>query len=489
MDGNELEAVSEFLAETDGISTAKIPDSLESHDELFSQIDAPEKCPKCSGDIVSPTEIGGDKKLVCEGSCPPQPMPEQGPYKFSPRALLEEMCDILGYDSSIQAFHEENLPHYSSVEVGDDLQVSVICDTFQAEDSIESLFSDAIRQSRVNAILIPKAIEGKVYDLTAEYPVGSFTPAFPLPMLENPEPITSVIEQARDQRRRSEATLSKSEIEDEGFFRTVERNPSYILTELTYTRIRRESSTSYKLGNHFEKVCEAALKSLNISTKGLGDSGENVADLAFIFPENPNRRNGEEIFGIVDTKSNSEKNLSDEAIADKHRDYIWQGASKLTGGDRHVAHVFIVFEMEGRAANEINWYQLIEEEYSEAPIDGTMVVLYADALARMVAMSQSPVQTNELNLSIDSNLEVYRPFFHFREFRQNVDRDIQTITRVDMGEEPELNQSDQDYIDQYKQCERLIVVTRDMVEQRYWNLCDVKGDDEVALDRYPDQQY
>lgn len=53
--------------------------------------------------------------------------------------------------------------------------------------------------------------------------------------------------------------------------------------------------------------------SLDISTKPLGASGKNVADLAFKFPLNT-KRHGEEILGIVDTKSNGEKNLSEEKM-------------------------------------------------------------------------------------------------------------------------------------------------------------------------------
>jgi hypothetical protein len=483
---DQLKALSKFIDDCNGIFASTIPEELESLDDaLFKTVETVDKCPNCGADILGPVEIDGEKVASCQGECGKIPHQETAHHKLDLNSVLELFSNRLGHEVTEDDVDTRPMPLYARTHLGDSLRLNLVCNTDRLEESVEKLFADAVRNSHVNAIVAPKSTLENIYQLAAEYPVASFAPAFSICMLDEPSAVVEVIENAVGQRDQSDETITQSDLQDEELAATIENNPGAIRTELAYSRVRREASLSpTTLGDYFERVCHAALMSLNISTKPLGESGKNVADLAFKFPSN-NKRHGEEILGIVDTKSNGEKNLSEEKIADKHRDYIWQ-----TTADRfensHVAHVFVVFDMDGLDANEIDWYHLIQEEYRNAGVDGTMVILYASALSQMVQIAQSPLQTNELNLATDGMHEVFRPFFHSGKFQHSVEDEVRWTTRVDP------NTSDKEaYINRYKECENLIVVLPEMVRKRYSNITDSDwiGDDEAALNRYPNPDY
>ncbi|WP_232688483.1 hypothetical protein [Halobacterium zhouii] len=482
----QLDSLSEFIIDNNGIFASTVPDALESRGDLYETVDTSDKCHHCGEGIIDSVVLDGEELAVCEGDCDPFPYQESGRYKLDIPAVFAAFCDALRHHVTKEDIDIEPMPLYAQANLDGPLRVNLICNTDKLQEAVEKLFGDAVRNSRVNAIFAPRAVLEEIHELAAEYPVANFTPAFSIPMLAEPDAITEIIENAVSQRERSNDAIARSDIKDEDLAETIENNPGAIRTELAYARVRREASLSPNtLGNYFESVCHAALMNLDIATKALGDSGENIADLAFKFPRNSGRMHGEEILGIVDTKSNGEKNLSEEKIADKHREYIWQATADRFK-DAHVAHVFVVFDMAGLDANEVDWYRLIREEYRDAGVDGTMVVLYASALSQMVHIAQSALQTNELNLSTDGIHEVFRPFFHSGEFHHAIDEEVRRITRVEPS-----SADKETYIERYRECENLIVVLPEMVERRYDNLInsDMAGDDEAALDRYPNHDY
>lgn len=482
-----LNSISEFIADSNGVFAATMPEALESRTDLYEVVDTPDNCPQCGAAIIGDSVVlDGDELAVCEGDCDPFPSPETGQYKLDPASVLAACCASLDYSVSEATVDTDAMPLYAQATLDGPLRMNLICTTSQLQTAVEKLFADAVRNSRVNALLAPEAVLEEIHELAAEYPVANFTPPFSIPMLAEPDVITDIIENAVRQRERSNDVIARSDIVDKSLAETIENNPGAIRTELAYARVRREAALSPNtLGNYFESVCHAALMNLDIATKGLGESGANIADLAFKFPRNSDRMHGEEILGIVDTKSNSEKNLSEEKIADKHREYIWQATADRFK-DAHVAHVFVVFDMAGLDANEVDWYRLIQEEYRDAGVDGTMVVLYASALSQMVHIAQSALQMNEVNLATDGIHEVFRPFFNAHEFHHAVEDEVRQMTRVDSDDAAK-----ETYIDRYRECENLIVVLPEMVAQRYANLTKSErtGDDEAALDRYPTSDY
>jgi len=137
------------------------------------------------------------------------------------------------------------------------------------------------------------------------------------------------------------------------------------------------------------------------------------------------------------------------------------------------------------SANEIDWYDAIEQEY-RGGLDATMVVLYADALAQMIDAHVSVAQRNELNLAVGDITDAVRPFFNYRAFRDSLDNGIKTMTRVD-DENP--NKNEQKYRDDYLQRERLLVVTREMVDKRLRNVVENYDEIEHRLSRYPTSRH
>jgi len=93
-----------------------------------------------------------------------------------------------------------------------------------------------------------------------------------------------------------------------------------------------------------------------------------------------------------------------------------------------------------------------------------MVVLYADALSHMLDIQISATQRNEASLAVGDIDDVFRPFFNYRAFKRGLDEDIRDITRVD---DRDPNAYEKGYRDEYHKRERLLVITREMVDKHY----------------------
>jgi hypothetical protein len=139
----------------------------------------------------------------------------------------------------------------------------------------------------------------------------------------------------------------------------------------------------------------------------------------------------------------------------------------------------------GCPVHEVDWYDAIEREY-RGENDATMVVLYADALAQMVNAHLSMAQRNELNTSIGGGItDAFRPFFNYRLFKRQLGSEIRNMTRVDSDS---LSDDEADYQREYFGRERLLVVTKEMVDARFY---EVTEDDELAevLSQYPSDRW
>ncbi|QRV17442.1 hypothetical protein JMJ58_21030 (plasmid) [Haloterrigena salifodinae] len=281
--------------------------------------------------------------------------------------------------------------------------------------------------------------------------------------------------------------LQAGGLDETDLYQDLNQNPRQIIGELDYTRVFRETEYSGLIGERLEKVCEAGFASmdfiLDFEFGGKDQPHKNIGDIAFLIPPREGFKHGDHILGVVDTKSSSETDLKKERIKNKHIEYLRQ--AREFRHDAHIAHIFVVFSMKGLAANEIDWYDAIEREYRD-PLDATMVVLYADALAQMIDAHVSVGQRNELNLAVGDITDTIRPFFNYRAFRDSLDSEIRTMTRV-ADEDP--SEGEQSYQEEYLQRERVLVVTRDMVDQRLRNVVENYDEIEHRLSRYPASRY
>lgn len=475
-----LDNASIFGSETD------VPTVLKDNPRYLEEKEVSTSCKDCGEPIVDRFPEGEETTVICKNGCEDTvSTSEIHRYQLRLEPVLTDICEILGYVP--KQIGTKPLPNYGYATLEDDIRVALICDMSSYEGSLDELFVDALKNQKVNTVLTPEKLEGRTREIVAKYPVGNLAPVIPLSMLSKPDPVRNMIESAKLSQKRSEFMLKASGLAETDLYRNLNQNPRQIIGELDYTRVFRETEYSGLIGERLEKVCKAGFASIDFTLDfefgGKDQPHKNIGDIAFIVSPKEELKHGDRILGIVDTKSGSDTNLKKERIKNKHIEYLRQ--AREFRHDAHIAHIFVVFSMKGLAANEIDWYDAIEREY-RGPLDATMVVLYADALAQMIDAHVSVAQRNELNLAVGNITDAIRPFFNYRSFRDSLDSEIRTMTRVD---DEDSSEGERKYRDEYFQRERLLVVTRDMVDQRLQNV--VENYDEIVhrLSRYPASRY
>jgi len=341
---------------------------------------------------------------------------------------------------------------------------------------MDDLFADAVKNGRVNAVFTPTDFEGLDWGAVLRKPIAAAAPPFPLELLgDTVDEVRRQLDSASTALDRRELVLSSGS-SDTDLLRHLNQNPRATQFELEYAPIFRlaGSPDSRRISTRFEEVCSTGFEMLDFPDKteelGTNNRGDIVADIAFTIQSDsslPDNRGGGNILGIVDAKSNAEANLGKERIVKKHAEYLQQANVPPFRDSYHIAHVFVVLSMQGHKANEIDWYDAIEADYHGRNVeDITMVVLYADALAHMLDIQLTAKQRNEANLSVGDVKEIFRPFFNYRGFKRDVAPEIRATTRVDGRD---ISSSGESYREEYKQRERLLVVTREMVDKHYRN--------------------
>ncbi len=487
MDKKLVDGLSTFLDNASIFgSESEVPSVLKEDSRYLDEESVSLDCRDCGAPITDRFPGGEETTVICQNGCEDTvSTSEIYAYRLELEPVFTDICESLGY--SVQQVKTEPLPAYGFADLDSDLQVALICDMSSYEDSLDELFVDALKNRRVNPVITPEKLEGRTREIVTKYPIGNLTPVIPLSLLTKPEPVRDMIESAKLSQSRSEFMLRAGGLDDTDLYQDLNQNPRQIIGELDYTRVFRETEYSGLIGERLEKVCKAGFASmdfiLDFEFGGKDQPHKNIGDVAFLIPPREGFKHGDHIFGVVDTKSGSKTNLKKERIKNKHVEYLRQ--TREFRHDAHIAHIFVVFSMKGLSANEIDWYDAIEREY-RGPRDATMVVLYADALAQMIDAHISVAQRNELNLAVGDITDAIRPFFNYRDFRDSVDNEIKAITRVD-DEDP--TTGEQRYREDCFQRERLLVVTRDMVDQRLRSVVENFDEIEHRLSRYPSSRY
>lgn len=457
MDSNLLTDLSDFLSDGGVFTTTPaLPE------DYLTEIDYTPSCDHC-GALMERIETPRGDLMVCHGqdSHEREITPEDtAQYRLETDYLLQEICDTIGLNS--RKLTDTHLPGYVHADTESGVRVVLVCDPQYYDETLDAVFSDSVKNQRINVVFSPIKLEGETWERAINYPLGSLAPPFTLDMLSEPDVVRELIESAQYTQERSELALSLQGM-DEGLHEILNQNPRLIQSELAYTRIFRETSFSGRLGDRLETVTKAALMTLDIPlipTFG-GTSGVNETDIAARVPE-ASRRSGDPVLALVDSKSNAEADIGREEIVQKHANYLRQ-SNAPTFDDYHTAHVFVVPSMKGSVANEIEWYDAIRDEVRAEVYDAntTMVVLFTSALAQMVDAHLSVAQRNQLNLSVEDLSDVLYPFFNHRRFKSQIPLEVREMTRKDAAQPTE---NEEEYISEYRQREQLLVVTPEMVD-------------------------
>lgn len=470
-----LEYLAEFVKEYAGFGDGgDHADWLANETDYVGRRDTHNACRHCGAD-VNPLRLDGEVEIVCHEH------PNDHVYRLdtgdvfahqlNSEPVLRDIAGELGYDDLSGGV--EQTPEYVVGAVSERVRIAVLLRPERHEAAVDDLFADAVKRGRVNAIFTPTGFQTLDWGSVLRKPLAGAAPPFPLHLLaDSAGEIRRQLESASVALDRQELVLSSGN-SDTDLLHHLNQNPRATQFELEYAPIFRSTGSpdSRRISHRFEEVCSTAFETIGFPDKsdglGTGSPGNVVPDITFTIQNEsglPSNRGGGNILGIVDAKSNAEANIGKEEIVKKHGEYLQQ-ANTPPFDDYHIAHVFVVLSMKGLEANEIKWYDAIEADfYGENADDVTMVVLYADALAHMLDITLSASQLNEANLSVGDVRDVFRPFFDYLGFKRAVDSEIRQITRVDGRD---VNAAQENYREEYKQREQLLVVTPEMVDKHF----------------------
>jgi len=390
-------------------------------------------------------------------------------YQLNPDSVLRDIAAELGFGNSVDSVAQN--PEYAVTSVTNHVRIALLLRPRRHETTVDELFADSVKNGRVNALFTPSDFEDVRWGSVLRKPLAGAAPVFPLRLLPNSaDEIQRQLTSASEARQRNELTLPSG---DTDLIRNLNQNPRATQFELEYAPLFRASDTpdSTRLGDRFEDVCTTAFGLIGFPTDsdelGTNNRGQNLSDILFTVANDsryPKNHGGGKILGIVDAKSNAKADIGGEQIVEKHAEYLQQ-ANTDAFDEHHIAHVFVVLSMKGYESNEVNWYDAIEANFHGENVDDiTMVVLYADALSHMLDIQISATQRNEASLAVGDIDDVFRPFFNYRAFKRGLDEDIRDITRVD---DRDPNAYEKGYRDEYHKRERLLVITREMVDKHY----------------------
>lgn len=443
------------------------------------------KCPRCGSGLKS-----SGSGYVCKAErhlVESQEVPSAS-SRLDVEAVLSDICDTVGVDM-VSDVKRDDLPAAAAVNTSSGAHITLVCDKRYQETTLNRLFGASVQNQHVHAIFTPSDLKGDVWDQVSKYPVGGLAPPFPLTLLNTPGVVSDIVEQAVVDRNRSQMALDVQEMDSE-LYELLNRNPRLIEAELSYTRILRENGNGGNLGARLEDVTKAAFMTMDMPLEPDfgGKSGDNITDIAAKLPSAESFSPSTPLLTLIDTKSAADPNLSDEQIVQKHAEYLRQANPQSFEG-WHIAHMFVVYQMAGKSANELDWYDAIQEAMRSSNHysgDTTMVVLFAGALAHLVDAHLSVAQRNQVNLSISNIRDSLHALFNWREFRDRVPDSIQQMTRVD-GADDELSKADEKYIKGYHQREQLLVITPEMVNAYLRDIMTNKEYDivEADLSKYP----
>lgn len=487
-----LDDLTEFIEEYAGFGDGgELSDQLATQTDYIERQDTHNTCRRCGADVTR-HQLGDEVEITCHNR-PNDHSYRLDPgqvysHRLNPDAVLRDIAIELGFDEPTGRVDQN--PEYAVVPVTKNVRVALLLRPQRHESVIDVLFADAVKNGRVNALFTPAEFADVEWGSVLRKPLAGAAPVFPLELLpESADEIRRQIASAAVARQRQELTLPS---DDSDLVRNLNQNPRATQFELEYAPLFRAADTpdSGRLSDRLEDVCTTGFELLDFSTAaeefGTDNRGENLSDILFTVTNDsryPKKRGGGKILGIVDAKSNAEADIGREQIVEKHAEYLQQ-ANTNAFDDYHIAHVFVVLSMKGYGANEVDWYDAIEANFHGENVDDiTMVVLYADALAHMLDIHLSATQRNEANLSVGDLRDVFRPFFNYRAFKRGVDDDVSDITRVD---DRDPNAYEEGYRDEYHKRERLLVVTREMVDKHFRRTIDDHDMVGGLLSRYGD---
>lgn len=454
-----------------------VPDALQGTDLVEERLIEPSTCPLCEEGLIIVNETKETYETRCHANHF-RTVQKSARKRFVPSftQLLDAIAEDLGIE--IATVDGSNLPRYLVAETSRDVLIYLVYAPRHYRDTVKDIYEDAIENGKPSLLITPRTTISDIVELQFLFSVGHLVQAVPFQKIHESEILSNYIDTAEKIESLDEDVMLKRFGADVDELRErVNRNPKYILSILSNIRMLRENGEiGPGSGKLLENTAEAVFMHLFPTQPERGgetDSGENLPDNVFYLWEEGSydQTEYEPILGIVDTKSGADANFSQEKVRGKHDNYL-NAARKLSFRHGSIAHIFVVFDIDGQ--QEIKYFDRMKSEY-----DGNMymLVLTLDALHTIFGAYLSSVVSNELKLHATSFTRAIYPLFHRDTFNSQEYKKPRRVFR-DVGQKPEAYK--QDILERPD----LMVINNDVVMKHFERLLDDTGELEEILNRY-----
>lgn len=467
-----LEALEDYLKTGCSPNRTDVADVLIQKGFVECNFRAEIPCPIsfCDAYAYPPNQIGNSDEviIVCKATDSHRTTIDRTDLlrcSLSPETVLDALCNHL--DVARDGEIENNLPTHISCPTTNDVDIYLITDPDQEEQTSDRIVREAIEHDRIVVLLSLQDTVDHIIDVTERYSTTTVRP-YVFSNLNETDILHGLVRSATTSRDRNRSVQELYDLDEDQTLSYLSANPGRVGEKLAHLRILRDTNgaSNEKISSQFEKTCRIAFMALEgvilPDRGGEDDNFENIADTAFEFPPGGRGFPGDsddeydEIFGVVDAKSGQEARLDDEEIIRKHKRYLDRTDIEPLR-HHHITHVIITHELSG--AEDIRWYKRLKEAYKG---DYSVVILKTGALYQLVESFAAPLVKNELKLSERNPLEIIRPLFDSRVHERELSPPVKRITR----ENPPKTKLPDYYVD-YEQalmdCSELLVVTEEMV--------------------------
>lgn len=479
MNEAEIEALDLLLTEENGstsFSKGEISSQLTDTKYIEEDLRPPTRCPfydeckafcECKGDsseLFVECDEGHDGKV---------PFEDHLYFEIAFVPIIRSIAEITGRD--LDHSSDSSLPKYFRGTTTDGINLYLVISPADYEKAVNEICIETLQEDTPALLVTPQEEIKDLLEIKSLFSLGNLIYTVPFTMLNKPELIQKSLSTIEDIQE-LEQRIIKNLDDEHPVVDRVNSNPRYILTELNHMRLLRlAKELPQHSGTRLEKVGETAFSHLFVSYPEAGgedDRGGNVPDNLFYISDAVLPEETDPILGIVDSKSGDEAGFGSEKVEGKHDEYLMKARRESVAAEK-IAHMFLVLGFDGQ--KEIEFFDKMDRFYTD---NESLVIMTAEALALILSAYLSHTVSNDLKLIKGNFQEVIYPFFESESFRES---GLGRITRNIGGDQEK-------YDNEYKQREKLLIITKEVVEKRIDICFESPKDLETIFDNYFQQR-
>lgn len=383
--------------------------------------------------------------------------------------MLEAVADVAGRE--LAQISKSSLPKYVTGVTEDGVNLYLIVSPSDYEKAVNEICIETLKEDTPALLVTPQKTVMDLLEIKSLFSSSNLIYTVPFTMLTEPDLIQDSLSTIEDIQ-----SIERRIIEDlDGEHPVVNRvnsNPRYILTELNHMRLLRlGKELPQHSGTRLEKIGETAFSHLFVSYPEAGgedDRGGNVPDNLFYISNSILPEGAESILGIADTKSGDDAGFGSEKVEGKHDEYLKKARRHSVGAEK-IAHMFLILGFDGQ--KETEFYDKMADIYEDGEY---LVIMTAEALSLILAAYLAHTVANDLKLIHGNFQTVILPFFDNKAFQES---GLGGLTRA-------VGKNQEEYDDDYKQRENLMIITQEVVRRRLEQCVDSPNDVEEIFKGY-----